>query len=149
MKLNGSVQQAPRDDLRLNFSGTFEDVQNSGVAEDPADLIFQRKSVAAMNLQRVVGAGPGHARAAADPPFPARQGRGKQRVLDLFAVPDWMLRLPPPQEHQVWQDIEAIERSAGPDRATVRLQAADVSQLEQWADRVLDAPSLEAVFIGH
>jgi hypothetical protein len=42
-----------------------------------------------------------------------RQGWGKQRVLDLFAVLDWMLRLPPPQEHQVWQDIEAIERSAG------------------------------------
>jgi len=41
-----------------------------------------------------------------------RQGWGKQRVLDLFAVLDWMLRLPPPQEHQVWQDIEAIERSA-------------------------------------
>ena len=36
-----------------------------------------------------------------------------QRVLDLFAVLDWMLRLPPPQEHQVWQDIEEIERSAG------------------------------------
>jgi hypothetical protein len=129
-----------------------------------------------------------------------RQGWGKQRVLDLFAVLDWMLRLPPPQEHQVWQDIEAIERSAGvkyvtsvermfieqglsqglsqgrqegrregrqegqlelvtrqltrrfgplPDWATARLQAADASQLEQWADRVLDAPSLEAVFIGH
>jgi hypothetical protein len=78
-----------------------------------------------------------------------RQGWGKQRVLDLFAVLDWMLRLPPPQEHQVWQDIEAIERSAGPDWASARLQAADVSQLEQWADRVLDAPSLEAVFIGH
>ena len=121
-----------------------------------------------------------------------RQGWGKQRVLDLFAVLDWMLRLPPPQEHQVWQDIEAIERSAGmkyvtsvermfieqglsqglsqgrqegqlelvtrqltrrfgplPEWATARLQAADASQLEQWADRVLDAPSLEAVFIGH
>jgi len=129
-----------------------------------------------------------------------RQGWGKQRVLDLFAVLDWMLRLPPPQEHQVWQDIEAIERSAGmkyvtsvermfieqgvvqgrqeglnqglsqgrqegqlelvtrqltrrfgplPDWASARLQTADASQLEQWADRVLDAPSIEAVFGGH
>ena len=129
-----------------------------------------------------------------------RQGWGKQRVLDLFAVLDWMLRLPPPQEFEVWQDIEAIERSAGmkyvtsvermfieqgvvqgrqeglsqglsqgrqqgqlelitrlltrrfgplPDWATARLQAAHPDQLEQWADRVLDAASLEAVFGSH
>ena len=125
-----------------------------------------------------------------------RQGWGKQRVLDLFAILDWMLRLPPPQEHQVWQDIEEIERSAGmkyvtsvermfieqgvvqgrqeglsqgrqqgqlelitrlltrrfgalPDWASARLQAAHADQLEQWADRVLDAASLEAVFGGH
>jgi len=38
---------------------------------------------------------------------------------------------------------------ACPEWATARLQAADASQLEQWADRVLDAPSLEAVFIGY
>jgi hypothetical protein len=36
-----------------------------------------------------------------------------------------------------------------PEWATARLQAADASQVEQWADRVLDAPSIEAVFIGH
>ncbi len=133
-----------------------------------------------------------------------RQGWGKQRVLDLFAVLDWMLRLPPPQEHQVWQDIEAIERSAGmkyvtsvermfieqgvvqgrqeglsqglnqgrqegrqrgqlelltrllihrfgplPEWAATRLDAAHADQLEQWADRVLDAASLEAVFGRH
>jgi len=129
-------------------------------------------------------------------------------VAKLLDFERQLLRLPPPQEHQVWQDIEAIERSAGmkyvtsvermfieqgvvqgrqeglsqglsqgrqegrregwqegqlelvtrqltrrfgplPDWATARLQAADASQLEQWADRVLDAPSLEAVFIGH
>ena len=34
-------------------------------------------------------------------------------MLDLFTVLDWMLRLPPPQEFEVWQDIEAIERNAG------------------------------------
>jgi len=130
-----------------------------------------------------------------------------QRVLDLFAVLDWMLRLPPPQEFEVWQDIEAIERNAGmkyvtsvermfieqgvaqgrqeglsqglnqglsqglsqgrqqgqlelitrlltrrfgalPDWASARLQAAYADQLEQWADRVLDAATLEAVFGG-
>lgn len=113
-----------------------------------------------------------------------------QRVLDLFAVLDWMLRLPPPQEFEVWQDIEAIERNAGmkyvtsvermfieqgvaqgrqeglsqgrregrqhgqlelltrllihrfgplPEWAAARLDAAHADQLEQWADRVLDA----------
>ena len=29
-----------------------------------------------------------------------RQGWGKQRVLDLFAILDWMLRLPPPPPRQ-------------------------------------------------
>jgi hypothetical protein len=57
-------------------------------------------------------------------------------------------RLPRPGETVV---ATQLTRRFGPlpDWATARLQAADVSQLEQWADRVLDAPSLEAVFIGH
>jgi hypothetical protein len=70
-------------------------------------------------------------------------------VLDLFAVLDWMLRLPPPQEHQVWQDIEAIEKSAGVKYVTSVERMFIERGVEQWADRVLDAPSLEAVFIGH
>ena len=55
------------------------------------------------------------------------------------------------QEGQLELITRLLNRRFGPlpDWATVRLQAADVSQLEQWADRVLDAPSLEAVFIGH
>ena len=31
-----------------------------------------------------------------------RQGWSRQRVLDLFAVLDWMLHLPPPYEPQLW-----------------------------------------------
>nr|VFJ51396.1 MAG: conserved hypothetical protein (putative transposase or invertase) [Candidatus Kentron sp. FM]VFK08990.1 MAG: conserved hypothetical protein (putative transposase or invertase) [Candidatus Kentron sp. FM] len=38
-----------------------------------------------------------------------RQGWDRQRVLDLFAVLDWMMRLPEELEQQLWQDIETIE----------------------------------------
>nr|VFJ54163.1 MAG: Predicted transposase YdaD [Candidatus Kentron sp. FM]VFK12573.1 MAG: Predicted transposase YdaD [Candidatus Kentron sp. FM] len=38
-----------------------------------------------------------------------RQGWERQRVLDLFAVLDWMMRLPEELEQQLWQDIETIE----------------------------------------
>ena len=38
------------------------------------------------------------------------QGWERQRVIDLFAIIDWMLTLPKPLEQQVWQDIEDIER---------------------------------------
>ena len=40
------------------------------------------------------------------------QGWSRQRVIDLFTIIDWMLALPKPQEQQVWQDIEQIERKA-------------------------------------
>jgi len=40
------------------------------------------------------------------------QGWGRQRVINLFAVIDWMLALPKPLEQRVWQDIEDIERKA-------------------------------------
>jgi flagellar biosynthesis/type III secretory pathway protein FliH len=40
------------------------------------------------------------------------QGWQRQRVIDLFTIIDWMLALPKPQEQQVWQDIEQIERKA-------------------------------------
>jgi hypothetical protein len=40
------------------------------------------------------------------------QGWQRQRVIDLFTIIDWMLALPKPQERQVWQDIEEIERKA-------------------------------------
>ena len=41
------------------------------------------------------------------------QGWRRQRVIELFSIIDWMLALPKPQEQQVWQDIEEIERKAG------------------------------------
>lgn len=40
------------------------------------------------------------------------QGWQKHRVIDLFAMLDWMLRLPEPLEQRVWQDIVDVERSA-------------------------------------
>jgi len=38
-----------------------------------------------------------------------RQGWDRQRVLDLFAVIDWMMRLPNVLEQQLWQAIETVE----------------------------------------
>ena len=120
------------------------------------------------------------------------QGWERQRVINLFAIIDWMLALPKPLEQQVWQDIEDIERTADmkyvtsverlaiergmarglemgiekgqlntltrqltrrfgplPDAALARLQSATPDQLDVWTDRVLDAPTLEAVLGGH
>lgn len=37
-------------DLRLNFRSTLKNVQDAGIAQDAADLIFQRIAVAAMDL---------------------------------------------------------------------------------------------------
>ncbi|MDY0074134.1 MAG: DUF4351 domain-containing protein [Thauera sp.] len=117
----------------------------------------------------------------------------RQRILDLFAVIDWMMRLPKPLEQQLWQDIEAIEgeskmryvtsierlatergmqqgllqgleqgldrgkqaildrllsRRFGPlDTQTQRiLTTASSEQLDLWAERLLDAGSLDEVF---
>lgn len=120
------------------------------------------------------------------------QGWARQRVIDLFAIIDWMLALPKPLERQVWQDIEEIERKADmryvtsverlaiergmatglaqglekgqlktlrrqltrrfgelPPAIHARLDTANTEQLDVWTDRVLDAPTLEAVFEGH
>lgn len=124
------------------------------------------------------------------------QGWGRQRVIDLFTVIDWMLALPKPMERALWQDIEAYERKADmryvtsverlgiergrvegrvegldegeragrlktlgrlltrrfgelPETAVGRLQSATAEQLDLWTDRVLDAPTLTAVFDGH
>jgi len=38
-----------------------------------------------------------------------RQGWDKQRILDLFSVLDWMMRLPNALEQWLWQAIETIE----------------------------------------
>ena len=35
------------------------------------------------------------------------------------------------------------------DQTTARLKTATLDQLDTWADRILDAPTLQAVFDGH
>lgn len=123
-------------------------------------------------------------------------GWSRQRVLDFFAVLDWMMRLPDGLEQELWQYVEEIEgethmqyvtsverlaiqrgiqqgkaegkaegnvigkaelltrqltKRFGPLSAETsqRLQTATTEQLELWADRVLDAPTLVAVFDAH
>ena len=134
----------------------------------------------------------------------------RQRIIDLFRVLDWMLKLPDSLERQLWQDIENIEgdrkvtyvssierfaiergmkkgmqqgmqqgiekgmatgiakgiekgirqglaqglqrqliRRFGPLSAEVtrQLEHATPEQLETWTDRVLDARTLDEVFI--
>lgn len=38
-----------------------------------------------------------------------RRGWDKQRIIDLFTVLDWMMRLPKVLRHQLWQNIEVFE----------------------------------------
>ncbi len=38
-----------------------------------------------------------------------RRGWERQRILDLFSILDWMMRLTPELERQLWQDIQVIE----------------------------------------
>jgi len=128
----------------------------------------------------------------------------KQRIIDLFSVIDWMMRLPEELQNQLWQEIEQFERNCampyitsverigiekgiqqgmqlglqeghqqghqqgrheeathmllrqitrrfGPPSAETqaRLKAATLEQLEQWADNILDAVTLEDVFKSH
>jgi hypothetical protein len=137
-----------------------------------------------------------------------RQGWDRQRILDLFAVLDWMMRLPDSLEQKLWQEIEtfegesqmryvtsverlAIERGmqqgmqqgmqkgiqqgiqqgmqqgrqegevsllkrqlskrfgALSQDSEARLQLATLEQLELWAERLLDAKTLDEVFGAH
>ena len=124
----------------------------------------------------------------------------KQRILDLYAVIDWMMTLPRELEYQLQTEINTFERNKqvayitnaerfgiekglqqgieqgieqGIQRGTLqgqavvltrllnkrfgpisieaaqRLQMATPEQLECWADRILDAPTLAAVFDAH
>lgn len=146
-----------------------------------------------------------------------RHGWDRQRILDLFAVLDWMMRLPEGLEQRLWQDIESIEGETKmryvtsierlatkrgvelgvqqgmqqgmqqgiqkgmqqgmqkgmqqgmqqgernkaiailtrhltkrfgrlSDATRQRLDTATLDQLDTWADRILDADSLDAVF---
>src|SRR5262245_59735320 len=54
-------EQPPRDDLRLDFRRAFENAENAGIAKDARDRKLEREAVAAMDLHRVVGIGPGDA----------------------------------------------------------------------------------------
>jgi len=149
-----------------------------------------------------------------------RQGWDRQRILDLLAVIDWMMRLPDELERQLWLDIETIEgeikmpyvtsferlatqrglqqglekgleeglekglekgleeglerglqqgklegktegaatilerlltKRFGPlnEKIRNRLDLATLEQLDLWADRILDAPTVDAVFEAH
>jgi hypothetical protein len=86
-----------------------------------------------------------------------RQGWERQRILDLFAVLDWMMRLPEGLEDKRWRDIEQIEgeqkmpyvtsvERRATERGMQRLMNATLEQLERWTDNILDAASLEEVF---
>lgn len=44
------AQDTAGDDLSLNFSSTFKNVEDAGIAEHAADLILQREAVAAVDL---------------------------------------------------------------------------------------------------
>ena len=122
-----------------------------------------------------------------------RQGWTRQRVIDLFAVLDWMMRLLRNLDRQLWLEInhleeqqrmryvtsverfiqekwkdigleegrqegrlggeaklllKLLERRFGPlpSWAVERIAKADEDSLEHWAENLLVAPSLEAVF---
>src|SRR5215475_4411399 len=56
------IQEPSRDYLCLDFSRALENRENARVAQYPGNLVFERKPVAAMDLDRVVGRGPGDPR---------------------------------------------------------------------------------------
>src|SRR6516165_6991652 len=60
-ELVAAFEQAPRDHLRLDLGCALEDVEDAGVAEHARDRIFEREAVAAVDLERIVGRGPGDA----------------------------------------------------------------------------------------
>src|SRR5260370_3780787 len=54
-----SIQEPSRDHLCLDLGRAFENRENARVAQYAGNLVFERKPVAAMDLDRVVGGGPG------------------------------------------------------------------------------------------
>ncbi len=113
------------------------------------------------------------------------RNRDKQRIIDLFGVIDWLMRLPTELEQRLLQEVYTLERKvimpyvtsaerfgieksrqegrqegeaalltrqlarrfgALPDAVQVRLTTATIDQLQEWAIRVLDDGSLDAVF---
>lgn len=129
-----------------------------------------------------------------------RHGWDRQRILDLFAVLDWMMCLPEELEQKLWLEIEMIEGESkvryvtsverlatkrglqqgleqglekglekgkiqgeaavlqrqltkrfGPltEETQMRLKTATLEQLDLWAERILDAPTLTGIFDEH
>ena len=110
----------------------------------------------------------------------------RQRIVDLFNVLDWMMRLPDGLETQLMSDIEELEREHQmpyissferrglergreegrqegksellvellkqrfgplPRAITARVTNATPAELEVWSGAILDAPTLDAVFL--
>jgi hypothetical protein len=106
----------------------------------------------------------------------------KQRVIDLFAVIDWMMQIPARFQHQLLGDIRELEKERAmpymnpfeklgrqqgrkealcdmleiqlerrfgplPPPVRERLQQAEPDDLKAWGSALLDAPSLERVFL--
>src|SRR5579859_4922002 len=59
--LVAAIQQAPRDDLRLDLGGALEDVEDARIAENARDRKLEGEAVAAVDLNRIVGRRPGDA----------------------------------------------------------------------------------------
>ena len=57
------AKQAPRNDLCLYFGSPFKNIEDAGITQHTANLVFQCETVAPMNLQAIVCSGPGDARA--------------------------------------------------------------------------------------
>src|SRR5262249_27793619 len=57
-----AFDQAAANHLRLDLGRSLEDVEDARVAQNTAHRIFHGVAVAAVDLQRVVGVAPGHAR---------------------------------------------------------------------------------------
>jgi hypothetical protein len=77
----------------------------------------------------------------------------RQRIIDLFRVLDWMLKLPDSLERQLWQDIENIEGernvtyvSSIERFAIERGMKKGMQQGMQQGIGVLDARTIEEVF---
>src|SRR5262249_54457386 len=55
------AEQPARDHLRLDLRRALEDVEDARVAENARDRKLEREAVAAVDLDRIVGVGPGDA----------------------------------------------------------------------------------------
>src|SRR5207237_8674098 len=56
-----AFEQTAGDDLRLDFGGTLEDVEDASIAEYARYLEFEGEAVAAVDLERIFGGRPGGA----------------------------------------------------------------------------------------